>query len=925
MVAPLLISKKHIPAPARFFIAYCWFFDTSRQGKGRRKKRGVETSRLVQFFKKHCIHGAMLKVNVNALLEKLNPFCMEQLQATAGDCAKLTHFEVGVAHFFKGLLHENADIPLLCTFGGVDPGELDIALQLTLDALPVGNPGRPTMSNELLSALQDAWLVGSIELGQPLLRSGAFLLALLETPDALGGAEAGRLLLSLNREKLLAAFQEVTSLSLESAPPVDGEGAPATDEEKSALEMYCIDFTQRAEQGEIDPVFGRHRETRQLIDILARRRKNNPIIVGDAGVGKTALVEGLALRTVSGEVPDSLRTVRILGLDIGQLEAGAGMKGEFEKRLKNVINEIKAADKPIILFIDEAHSLVGAGGRVGGSDAANLLKPALARGELRTIAATTWSEYKKYFERDQALSRRFLPVKLDEPSVEDAMEILRGLRRRYELDHGVSIRDDAVVAAAELSHRYISGRRLPDKAVDLLDTAAARVKVNITHTPYIIEDRRRRIQDLKRRIDGLHMDQQNGLGVDEDELNSSWENLKRYKAEEKELSESWRREKALVDKLLQLRASDAPTRNGWTSERQDRIRETITELEQAQGERPLILHEVTPFVVARIISDWTGIAFGKVQRDFAQTVLRLHEELGERIRGQAHALHTISQELRSAQSGLKDPESPLGVFLLVGPSGVGKTQTALALSDLLFGDEQALITINMSEFQERHSVSRLIGPPPGYAGYGEGGVLTEAVRRRPYSVLLLDEAEKAHVEVLNLFYQVFEKGVLADGEGRPVDFKNTIVFVTSNLASEFIAGLHASPGMNLETMIKALRPVLSEHFKASLLARMSIIPYFPLNDAAMKEIVKLKLSQLAKRVWESNKITLEYTPELVERIAARCTDSDTGARNIDQTLHLDVLPTLSAELLRCLLNDTAPKSILLNADEDGEIHFHFES
>ena len=665
-----------------------------------------------------------------------------------------------------------------------------------------------------------------------------------------------------------------------------------------------------------------------MIDILARRRKNNPIVVGEAGVGKTAVVEGLAVRVVENDVPDLLKGVSILGLDMGLLQAGAGVKGEFENRLKSVISEIKASPTPIILFVDEAHTLIGAGGQAGGSDAANLLKPALARGELRTIAATTWSEYKKYFEKDAALARRFQLVRLDEPDVETAVLILRGLKDKYEGAHGVAVRDDAIVAAAELSSRYISGRQLPDKAVDLLDTSAARVKILLTAKPDAVEDRERSIQALEREKKALERDRLHGIAIDEARPKEIEEELKRLGEETETLRERWGKEKVAAHRLVALRKElYTLVSEGREAEEQQALKADIAaamrELEAIQSGSPLVRVEVDPDVVAKVVSDWTGIPLGRVLRDQVRNVVNLEENLRLRIKGQDEAIGAIGEIIKASKAGLSDPRQPMGIYLLVGPSGVGKTETGLAVADLLFGGDRFLTTINMSEFQEGHTVSRLIGSPPGYVGFGEGGVLTEAVRQRPYSVILIDEVEKAHLDVVNLFYQVFDKGTLADGEGRIIDFKNTILFLTSNLASDTITGLCAGEKRpSAETLVEAIRPILSKHFKPALLARMTIVPYYTLDPSCMREIVTLKLDRLVARMAENNKMKLTCSPEVVEQIAARCTEVETGARNIDHIMRGTILPQLSREILARLSDESMPSEVHLEMQE-GAFHIRF--
>ena len=869
----------------------------------------------------------MVSVDIKSLLNRLNHFCTRSLEAAAGLCISRTHYEVAVEHFLTKLLEDGqCDISLILRHYGLDNGRINQMIERTLEDFKTGNAGRPVFSPLLLEWIQDAWLIASVDLEESAIRSGALLLALLRYPERFASGNYIEYLRSINREILLKEFWNIVKNSIEQ-PEIRKKEIIEAPKEATALSRFCIDFTEKARQGEIDPVFGRDREIRQIIDILARRRKNNPIIVGEAGVGKTAVVEGLALRIVEGDVPDVLKNVSILGLDMGLLQAGAGIKGEFENRLKSVINEIKSSPKPIILFIDEAHTLIGAGGPTG-SDAANLLKPALARGELRTIAATTWSEYKKYFEKDAALARRFQLVKLEEPSVETSILILRGLKPKYESAHGVIIRDDAIIAAAELASRYISGRQLPDKAVDLLDTSAARIKINLTAKPDIIEDKERTIQALEREKKGLERDKLHGIEIDEEYLKTLEERIKTLKQEVENLVKRWQQEKDLAKHIIELRNKiyELQTKDGdkEIENLQKELDQLSKKLQEIQGDSPLIKIEVDPDVVAKVISDWTGIPLGKVLRDEAQTILNLEENLRKRIKGQDHALTIISQVIKAAKAGLTDPRQPLGVFLLVGPSGVGKTETGLAIADLLFGGERFMVTINMSEFQERHTVSRLIGSPPGYVGYGEGGVLTEAVRQRPYSVVLLDEVEKAHLEVMNLFYQVFDKGMLSDGEGRVIDFKNTVIFLTSNLASDIITQLCSNENKpDVETVISAIRPILSHHFKPALLARMTIVPFYPLPPEVMKEIVCLKLNKLAQQMAESHKIKFSYSPEVVEQIASRCTEVETGARNIDHILKGTILPQISKEILQRLSEGELPSEVHLGLNKDGSFKIDF--
>lgn len=874
----------------------------------------------------------MISVDIKSLLGRLNPYCTRSLEAAAGLCVSRTHYEVAVEHMLAKLLEDpQADIPLILRHFDIDSGRVQKAVEQSLEEFKTGNAAKPVFSPLLMEWFQEAWLLASVDLAENRLRSGALMLAFLNRSAQFAADAYVDLLSTISRDALLAQFWDILKNSTEK-PAARREAADeaAVLAEGTALARFCVDFTGKAAAGDIDPVFGRDREIRQMVDILARRRKNNPIVVGEAGVGKTAVVEGLALRVVEGDVPDLLRNVSILGLDMGLLQAGAGMKGEFENRLKSVINEIKASEKPIILFIDEAHTLIGAGGAAGGSDAANLLKPALARGELRTVAATTWSEYKKYFEKDAALARRFQLVKLDEPSEETAVLILRGLKSKYEEAHHVIVRDDAIEAAAALSSRYISGRQLPDKAVDLLDTAAARVKVLLTAKPDVIEDKERTIQALEREKKALERDQLHGIEIDSDRYQEIETDLATLDEALSGLKQRWQKEQELAHEIIELRQSlyELKSEPGADQRREKKLRGQINtaagELQALQGDSPLVKIEVDPDIVSKVVSDWTGIPLGKVMRDEALNIIKLEENLKQRIKGQDEALGVITQVIKSAKAGIKDPGQPLGVFLLVGPSGVGKTETGLAVADLLFGGENFMVTVNMSEFQEKHTVSRLIGSPPGYVGYGEGGVLTEAVRQRPYSVVLIDEVEKGHLEVMNLFYQVFDKGMLADGEGRAIDFKNTVIFLTSNLATDVITELSGDgERSSLETVSAAIRPMLSNHFKPALLARMTVVPYFTLPPEILKDIVVLKMDKLVRRLAETHKMKLVYSDTVVDQIAARCTEVETGARNIDYIMTGSIMPRMSQEILSRMGEGAMPAGVRLDLAKDGTFNISF--
>ncbi|OQX20449.1 MAG: ClpV1 family T6SS ATPase [Desulfobulbaceae bacterium A2] len=879
----------------------------------------------------------MLTVDIRSLISRLNPFCTRCLEAAAGLCVSRSHYEVTLEHFFAKTLEEPAaDISLIAGHFGIDPARLARSVDQSLEDYKSGNAGKPVFSPLLLEWFQDAWLITSVDQGEARIRTGALLLSLLTSPGRFSVGEFTDMLEQINLDTLRSEFWNIVKQSCErSAPAAEAtEGIEAVPRDATALGRYCVDFTAKARAGDIDPVFGRDSEIRQMVDILARRRKNNPIVVGEAGVGKTAVVEGLALRVVEDDVPDLLRNVTILGLDMGLLQAGAGMKGEFENRLKSVINEIKASARPIILFIDEAHTLIGAGGTAGQSDAANLLKPALARGELRTVAATTWSEYKKYFEKDPALARRFQLVKLEEPTRETSTLILRGLKEKYETAHGVLVRDDAIMAATELASRYITGRQLPDKAVDLLDTSAARVKVLLTAKPDVVEDCERQIQALHRERKAIERDRLHGLAVDQERWGHIQGELEQFGARLTTLTERWRREQEVAQRLIAARRELFALKEQQAAggealaqieplERQ--LADTTQELATVQGGDPLVRIEVDPDVVAKVVSDWTGIPLGRVMRDQAQDIVYLEERLQERIKGQDRALTMIAEVIKAAKSGLKDPTQPLGIFLLVGPSGVGKTETALALADLIFGGERFVTSINMSEFQEKHTVSRLIGSPPGYVGYGEGGVLTEAVRQRPYSVVLLDEVEKANLEVMNIFYQVFDKGMLSDGEGRNIDFKNTVIFLTSNLATDVITELCAAgEGLPDEALLGAIRPILNNHFKPALLARMTVVPYKILPQTILNDIVVLKLKKLATRMAETHKMRFTYSEEVIAQISARCTEVETGARNIDHILNGTVLPRMSREILLQMSAAAMPESVHLALDSQGDFSIQFQ-
>jgi type VI secretion system protein VasG len=857
-----------------------------------------------------------MRVAAKSLVRKLTPTATRALEAAVGRAAGAGAHEIVVEHLLVQLLEpDEGDVARIFHNWNVDRKKLAARVERELQRMKTGNPGRPVISENVFNWLEDAWLLASVELGASSLRTGHLLLQLVARPDRYTG-EAYAEVEELKLDQVKADLDVVLAPSPESieVAPVGVPGAaPGAAAGGEALARFCQNFTQKAREGKIDPIFGRHREIRQMVDILARRRKNNPIIVGEPGVGKTALVEGLARAIAEKDVPVSLESVDLLGLDLGLLQAGAGVRGEFENRLKAVISEVKASPKPIILFIDEAHTLIGAGGSAGGSDAANLLKPALARGELRTIAATTWSEYKKYFEKDAALERRFQPVKLDEPGEEDAVLMVRGLRPLYEAAHGVTIRDDAVLAAVQLSSRYLSGRQLPDKAVDLLDTAAARVKTALASKPEAVVALELEIAGLERELEATRRDVTEGHRTDDGAVAKIEGAIAGAKDRLASLKARFETERAAAEKVRAARTAAA---GGAPREAVDAA---VAELAKARGEEPLVHPDVDADAVSRVVAAWTGVPVTKMRSDQLKAALELDRRLGERVRGQPEAVRTVAETVRISFAGIRNPGTPVGVLLFVGPSGVGKTETAIALADALYGGERFMTVLNMSEFQEKHTVSRLIGSPPGYVGYGEGGRLTEAVRHRPYSVVLLDEVEKADLEVMNLFYQVFDKGALTDGEGREVDFRNTLMILTSNLASDVLMSLfEGDQRPSADEVTKAIRPVLSRHFKPALLARMTIVPFAPLPKDVLREIVEMKLRQLAARVEENHRIQAQFAPELVDGLVGRCTEVETGARNVEHVIRGSLMPALSRALLEKLSAGERPGRLAVGLDAGGE-------
>ncbi|ELB2835321.1 type VI secretion system ATPase TssH, partial [Vibrio alginolyticus] len=885
----------------------------------------------------------------SSLIQRLHPIAKVALEDAAALAVSEKANEVQIEHYLLSLLERpNSDFDVLLSHFDCSENLLRQSVRSTLDTNAKGNGSKPVFSALLIEWLQESWLVSSLDLSETQIRSGALLLTLVSNPLRYGQHGYASILEAVNPDSLKRNFAELTSHSIE-AQVATSEKTQAR-EDGSALSKFTTDFTGKARKGEIDPVFCRDQEIRQIVDILARRRKNNPIAVGEPGVGKTAVVEGLALKIVQGDVPDNLKGVELYGLDMGLLQAGASVKGEFEKRLNAVLDEVKNSPTPIILFIDEAHTLVGGGNQAGGSDAANLLKPALARGEVKTIAATTWSEYKKYFEKDPALARRFQLVKLDEPSPEQAALIIRGLRPAYEKSHNVYVRDDAITAAAALSARYISGRQLPDKAIDVLDTACARVNISLNAIPASVETLQQELAAQQRELEALERDALQQTGdkhslANIPDLKLAMETTKEELAEQEA---QWHKEKEQIQEMIALRSRLHELVFGETNEEElvadedseqeqdvspyaemdeEAVRIAISacqeQLDVIRNGNPLVHFEVGPDEVSHVISDWTGIPMGKMLQDEAETTLKLKESLTQSIKGQEYAIDALSEGIQTAKAGLGNPDAPTGVFLLVGPSGVGKTETARAIADQMFGGERFMTTINMSEFQEKHTVSRLIGSPPGYVGYGEGGMLTEAVRQRPYSVVLLDEVEKADPEVLNLFYQVFDKGTLNDGEGRTIDFKNTLIIMTSNLATHEIESLvHQSKDIDANIIAEAIRPTLNQHFKPALLARMSVLPFVPLSDEAMTEIIHHKLNKVSQRLQSHHKLSLSYEESLVEFVLGNCRLAETGARNIDAVINRQLLPQLSTQLL-VHDKDDSHTQIEVSVDEQGTLTYAF--
>jgi type VI secretion system protein VasG len=858
--------------------------------------------------------------------KKLNPAAYQAMDRATELCIKRTNPELEVAHWLFALNDaDDNDLSKIAAHFGIERSRLQTDLVAALDQLPRGASRLSNLSKMLVDALEMGWVACSLGYGDAVLRSGHVLLAMAKNPvmkTYLGGIS--RQLREISADDLERGFKEITEGSSEAGGSGDGTAEVERDYResgKSALDRFAIDWTEKARRGEIDPVVCRDEEVRQLIDVLMRRRQNNPLLVGEAGVGKTAVVEGFAIKLASGDVPTPLRDVSLRNLDIGLLQAGASMKGEFEERLKNVIEEVQKSPKPIILFIDEAHTLIGAGGSEGVGDAANLLKPALARGTLRTIAATTWAEYKKYIEKDPALTRRFQPIKVEEPTEDQCGLMLRGVVGVLEKHHQVEIRHEAVTAAVKLSHRYIPSRQLPDKAVSLLDTACARVALSQTSPPAAVERGREKVANLELELSILEREKAAGR-ANNDAIVAIGEAIDKERFELATLETRWEEERRYLSEILNARDR---ARTCPDEESAMKVLELENQLVALQGDCPLISTCVDEGAVAQIVADWTGVPVGRMVRDEIDTVLNLAKRLAARVVGQDHSLEMIAKRILTARAGIDNPSKPVGVFLLAGTSGVGKTETALALAETLYGGEGNLITINMSEFQEPHTVSTLKGAPPGYVGYGEGGVLTEAVRRRPYSVVLLDEIEKAHSDVHELFFQVFDKGWMEDGEGRVIDFKNTIILLTSNVGSELLMNLCRDPEMAPEpgVLAEALRKPLLDVFPPALLGRLVTIPYYPLSDETLAMIIRLQLDRIKSRIEVQKKIQFEYDSNVVTHILERCRESESGGRVVDSILTNTMLPDIGRRLLESLYRGENINRICVFLS-DGQFDYNYE-
>ena len=858
----------------------------------------------------------MSTTTLKSLVEKLNPASRQSLEAATGRCQSRSHYSVEIEHWLDAMLQQgDGDLPLLLRSFDINIDTVMQQLQQALEQMKTGNNALPTISVQLINLLRASWLNTTIEFADQQIRSAYIVYTLLKD-DSLAALLLRRVpaLDKLDAAELLRVWPQLAKQSGEQQGSKMASTS-AVGSKTPALDQFTTDLTAQARAGKIDPIVGRDYEIRQMIDILTRRRQNNPILTGEAGVGKTAVVEGLALKIAAGEVPDKLKQISLRVLDLALLQAGAGMKGEFENRLKNVINEVNRSATPVILFIDEAHTMIGSGGPAGQNDAANLLKPALARGELRTIAATTWAEYKKYFEKDAALARRFQVVKVEEPTPELAAIMMRGLLPVMEQHHQVSITDEALQAAVKLSHRYINGRQLPDKAVGLLDTACARVAMSQDAIPGPVEDMQRKVAQLQQQMQVLQREQ--CLGVNHHEaLQALTQQTEQATLSLTQLQQDWQQQKALVLEARELAQQLTGEPQGEESPLLQRLLEIKAQF--AAIAEPMVHWQVTEELVAEVVSDWTGIPLGKMQADEINTVLALNTFLQQRVVGQDHALALIARTVQTSRAQLADENKPNGIFLLTGPSGVGKTETALALAEQVYGSEEQLTVINMSEFKEEHKVSLLLGSPPGYVGYGEGGVLTEAVRRKPYSVILLDEMEKAHPGVQDIFYQVFDKGTIKDGEGRDIDFKNTIIIMTSNVGTDTTMRLFEDPDTapSIDGLAKALKDDLLKVFKPAFLGRLNLIPYLPLDDDKLALITRLQLARIQQRLQQHYRAEFTYCDEVIGLIVSQCQDAGSGARTIHNILQNQLLPELSVRILQRVAQQQSVQSIQLQVEAE---------
>lgn len=886
----------------------------------------------------------MITIDLKSLVGRLNDTARNALEGAAGICLARTHYNVEIEHWLLKLIEvQDSDIVAIFDKFEIDLGKLTQDLNRELDRIKGGNTRAPALSPAIVDISKNAWMLASVEYGQPVATSAHILTALLldDTLRQTTGALSGELK-KIKPESLREVTRAIVGTTAESVNNAMGDVSSAsasaiTPSNTPSLDKFTVNLTEDAKKGKIDPILGRDEEIRQIIDILIRRRQNNPILTGEAGVGKTAVVEGFALRIASGDVPDALKDVSVRSLDLGLLQAGASVKGEFENRLKSVISEVKASPQPIIMFIDEAHTLIGAGGKEGQGDAANLLKPALARGELRTIAATTWAEYKKYFERDPALTRRFQVVKIEEPSEEKAINMMRAMANMLQNHHGVNIMDEAIVDSVKLSSRYITSRQLPDKSVSLLDTACARVSLSQSATPESIENTRRNITQAETTLKSLQLEHASHDNH-QDEIDELIAEKIQLAEQLIEQEAQWKEELALVSTIhglqKQIESNFNANSNAATKDQQadpeqlddaallavkEQLQSQMTLLIELQGDNPMIQVNVGGQAIAEVVANWTGIPVGKMVSNEINSIMTLKDSLEKRVIGQSHALEAIAECIKTSRAGLTDPRKPVGVFFMVGSSGIGKTETALALADELYGGEQNITCINMSEFKEEHKVSMLLGSPPGYVGYGEGGVLTEAARRKPHSIILLDEMEKAHPGVQDIFYNLFDKGTIKDGEGRDIDFRNTIIIMTSNAAEEHIRAIcdQSETLPDPDVLLDNFRPQLLNYFKPAFLGRTTVIPYYPLCDDNLLKICEINMQRIAKRVKEHYNASFSYAPDVMLHIVARSQEVDTGARNIENILTRTLLPEMAVECLTRMSNDEVINNIHINVCEEG--------